>query len=169
MPSSIERNLRRELLILDTGPLRELVLYHAVHHLRFESLKSKLRFILNAESYRRCGEFIGSFRRKTNSASVVCEINHWIRATERTGQWKLWNRVYDEFKNMGMDEDVVKLLDMDKSLVARLGPVDVSLLEIAKRHSSLSPIILTIDSELYADCVRAGLHAQHIRDLARIE
>lgn len=165
MPSSFEREHGRALLILDTGPIRELVLFHAVYHFKFQRLKSYLQFIRSPESYDQCGNFIRPFRRKTTSASVVCEINHWIRETEPTGQLKLWNRVYDEFRNMGMDEDVVKLLDMDSSSVARLGPVDVSLLEIAKEQSGLSPILLTIDRPLQCEGQQAGLRVQLIQDL----
>ncbi len=147
----------RELLILDTGPIRELVLFRAVRRFGFESLQDDLRFIKNKDSYDRCGQFISLFNRKTTSASVVAELHHWIRTTERTGQEKLWNRVYEEFRGMNMDEEVVKLVEMDISLVARFGPVDVSLLELARRHARRDPLVLTIDSRLHSECNRAGI------------
>ena len=165
IPSSFERDQRRELLVLDTGPIRELVLFHAVHYFRFQNLSSDLKFILRSESYDQCVNFIREFRRKTTSASVVCEINRWIRKTATTGQLKLWKRVYDEFRDMGMDEDVVKLLAMDTLTVARFGPVNVSLLEIAKRQAYLSPIVLTVDLPLYGEGQQAGLRVQLIQDL----
>jgi hypothetical protein len=166
MPSAFEKGHRRELLILDTGPIRELVLFHAVEYFGFERLRSELHFIESPESYSRCGEFIASFRKKTTSASVVAELHYWIRATERTGQERLWNRVYEEFREMGMDEQLVNLLKMDVGLVARFGPVDVSLLEIAKRQASLSPLVLTVDNELWRECWRAELPVQNLRELA---
>ena len=165
MPSPFEKDHRRELLILNAGPIHELVLFHAVRHLRFQSLSSHLKFILSSESYDQCSKFIGLFKRKTTSASVVCEINYWIRKTEPKGQLKLWELVYDEFRNMGMDEEVVRLLQMDTNSVAKFGPVDVSLLEIAKRQATLSPLVLTIDHPLHAEGVRAGLRMQLIQDL----
>lgn len=109
MPSSFEQEHGRPLLILDSGPIRELVLFHAVEQLGFERLRRKLTCIIDHDRYVRCTKFIGSFRRKTTSASVVAELHHWIRDTERTGQEKLWKRTYEEFREMGMDEEVVKL------------------------------------------------------------
>ncbi len=169
MPSSFEREQRRELLILDTGPIRELVLFHAVDQLGFEGLRNNLVCIVDRASYVRCSKFIGSFRRKSTSASVVAELNYWIRHTDRTGQVKLWDRVYEEFRGMGMDEQVVKLLDMNPGLVAKFGPTDVSLLEIARGNGNLSPLVLTVDRDLHRECLMAGLRARHLKELALAE
>src|SRR6266404_6942566 len=133
MSSNPERKRGDSLLILDTGPIRELVLFHAVDQYRFEGLRGELRFIRDRRSYLRCAKFIASFRGKTTSASVVAELNSWIRKTDATGQTKLWNRVYEEFWSMGLDEEVVRLVDMELDFVARFGPVDVSLFELARR------------------------------------
>jgi hypothetical protein len=94
---------------------------------------------------------------------------NWIRETERTGQERLWNRVYEEFREMGMDEQVVKLLEMDIKLVARFGPTDVSLLEIARRNDNLNPLVLTLDRCLIGECVPAGFRAQHLKELVLTE
>ncbi|MGA3326380.1 MAG: hypothetical protein ABSF45_18060 [Terriglobia bacterium] len=169
MPSTFEREHRRELLILDTGPIRELVLFHAVDQFGFEGLRSNLQCIVDRDSYIRCTKFIRLFHKKTTSASVVAELNYWIRETDRTGQERLWKRVYEEFREMGMDEQVVKLLEMDISLVTRLGPMDVSLLEIARRNGNLSPLVLTVDRDLHDECARAGFRVQHLKELALTE
>ena len=165
---------RRELLILDTGPIRELVTFHAVHELGFESLRSELRFISDRECYDRCSRFIASFRRKTTSASVVAELNSWIRETVPKGQFKLWNRVYEEFREMAMDEEVVKLVEMVSAggmglaLLTRLGPVDVSLMGLARLHAREGPLLFTREDPLCGECERAGLHASHLREVTLI-
>ena len=159
-------NRRHGLLILDTGPIRELVLFHAVSEFRLENLRRELRFIKEQESYGKCSEFIASFRQMTTtSASVVVELYHWIRETERQGQNKLWGRVAEEFQNMGMDEEVVRLLEMDASFVMRFGPVDGSLLELSRRHAGRNPMILTADLPLYGECKKSGLSVSHIDEV----
>lgn len=166
MSSQIERKSRRELLILDTGPIRELVLFHAVHEFGFERLRRNLQVIKDREAYHRCGNFILSFKDKTTSASVVGELYCWIRNTEPKGQERLWKRVYEEFQGVGMNEEVVRLLDMDFGLVARLGPVDVSLQELTRRHADHHPVLLTIDSALQGECKKAGLDATLVQEVA---
>ena len=165
MPTSVESDQQRELLILDTGPIRELVAFHAVDRFGFEALRNDLRFIKDEDSYKTCGQFIGLFRRKTTSASVVAELNCWIR-DRRAGQERLWNRVYEEFRNMGMDEEAVKLLDMDLGLVAKFGPVDVSLFELARRYAKQKACVLTIDKALQGECKKAGLPVFLVQEVA---
>ena len=153
-------------MILDTGPIRELVLFHAVSEYGFEKLRRTLRFIKDEESYNRCSEFISSFRQATTtSASVVLELYNWIRETEDRGQSKLWRRVYEEFQNMGMNEEVVRLLDMDVEFVLRFGPVDGGLLGLARRYAGRNPLILTTDSPLHGECKKAGLNVCHIDEV----
>jgi hypothetical protein len=147
-------------LILDTGPIREIVSYYAVHNLRFHTLRPQLIHLVNPDTYENCSTFLSSFRKKTTSASVVAELYYWIRETEPMGHKQLWERVYQEFENMGMDENVVKLLDMQLELVTRYGPVDASLLEIARRNARQKPVILTLDSRLHAECVKAQISSQ---------
>jgi hypothetical protein len=167
MALSFDEQYRRELLILDTGPIRGLVVFHMVDTFRFESLRADLKYFTHRHSYDRCGRFISTFKRKTTSASVVAELHYWIRNTERTGQGKLWNRVYDEFRQMGMDEEVVPLLKMDPELVTRYGPVDVSIVEIAKTNFQLNTLILTVDDKLHRD-LGAGLQVRHLREFREI-
>ncbi|MHB8655683.1 MAG: hypothetical protein ACYDA9_17600 [Terriglobia bacterium] len=165
MPSSPEPIRRRELLILDTGPIWELVLFHAVDQFGFERLRQELQFIKDQSTYERCVEFIALFKTKTTSASVVAELGYQIRKTERGGQERLWNRVFEEFQSMGMDEEVIRLVQMNRVLVARMGPVDVSLLELARRHADDLPVVLTVDSALHSECMKAGLRVSLLQQL----
>ena len=170
MYTSAGTSRRHGLLILDTGPIRELVLFYAVSEFGLENLRRNLRFIKDAESYGRCSRFLASFKQMTTtSASVVVELYHWIRETEPHGQSKLWGRVYEEFRNMGMDEEVVKLLDMDANFVIRFGPVDGSLFGLARRHANRNPLILTADSPLYGECKKVGLSVSHIHEVTLME
>lgn len=156
---------KRDLLILDTGPIRELILHHAVFHFGFERLRSSLRWLTTQASYDRCSEFIASFRRKMTSASVVSELDRWIRKTEKYGQERLWHRARDEFRDMDLNEEVVQLIDMNIEMVTRFGPVDASLIELAIRHQSHNPVVLTVDSELCGQCRKAGFGVHLLEEL----
>lgn len=147
--------------ILDTGPIWELVLYGAVKQLGFANLKGDLRYFLRPEAYQNCGDFLSTFAGKTTSASVVVELNGWIQRTRpKRGHPGLWELVYEEFRKMGMEEDVVKLLDMELDLVAKFGPTDVSLLEIARRNLTQRPVILTVDGALHAKCKKEQISSE---------
>jgi hypothetical protein len=143
---------QRRLLILDTGPIRELVAYRAVNELAFASLSDELHHLTDATAYARFSAFLSSFQHKTTSTLVVAELNRWIRKTEVTGRKDLWQLTFEEFRNGGLDEQFIKLLAMDIDRVTRYGPIDVSLIEIARLNSASSPLILTLDGRLYSEC-----------------
>jgi hypothetical protein len=146
----------RDLLILDAGPIRELILFHAIHELGFLSLSPQLSAYFDRLAHQQLSNFLGLFRERTTSASVVAELYRWIRdRTDPSGHRQLWERIYQEFRNMGMNEEVIQLLDMPIGVVAAHGPVDASLLELARRHLSRNPSILTVDAWLAHECRKA--------------
>jgi hypothetical protein len=151
---------QRRLLILDAGPIRELVVYRAVNELDFNKLSGELRHFADVTAYTRFSAFLSSFQHRTTSASVVAELYQWIRNTDAAGRKDLWQLTFEEFKNSGLDEHLIKLLDMDIDLVSRYGPTDVSLMEIARSNSSISPLILTLDGRLHSECWNQQIEAE---------
>ncbi|HEY6348170.1 MAG TPA: hypothetical protein VI636_02050 [Candidatus Angelobacter sp.] len=106
--------MNRRLLVLDTGPVQELVNYQAVHNLGFQGLRTGLKFFRDKEGYVRFARFIAAFHQKTTTTSVIVELHRWIQKTDKAGQPRIWSLVYDEFRGMGMQEEAIKLLEMPK-------------------------------------------------------
>lgn len=155
----------RELLILDTGPLWELLLFDAVHRLRFHSLRKHIEYLSDGERFSGFSRFVSVFRHKSTTPSVVAELSAKIVRTDPSGRLKMWIQLRDEFVNMGMDEEIVKFLEMPIDLVGRYGVVDQSVLELARRHARFRPQIVTVDGKLAAECRRAGLQAFHLSEI----
>ena len=144
----------RELLILDTGPLWELLSFLAVTRLGYKKLQKNLRHFRDDRQYQLYSNFVAQFRRKTTTAGVVVELYRFIRETENTGQLELWEELYREFRQMGMDEQAVSLLTMPIADVAKRGPTDMSLISCARDNAAAKPVVLTIDRELWSLCRR---------------
>src|SRR5579859_1688863 len=151
-----------QVLVFDTGPLWELVLYSAVHTLRFPSLKGHLRHLMTDTYYRRLTEFVASFQKRTTTPHVVAEISSWIIRTDPNQQSPIWGVVYNEFRQMGMNETILKLLEMPQELVAEVGAVDVSVLKLGASLGPRKSLVLSIDERLIAECKRAGLAAKNL-------
>jgi hypothetical protein len=149
-------------LIFDTGPLWELILYSAVHRLRFLSLKPELQHLQNDSSYGKLSEFVAGFQRKTTTPHVVAEISSRIIRTELKGQSAIWGLVYTEFSSMRMDEEAMKLLEMPQKLVANIGAVDVSVLNLGLSFGQPKPVVLSNDGSLIAECKRAGVNVKDL-------
>jgi hypothetical protein len=67
---------------------------------------------------------------------------------------------------MRIGEELIKLVEMEVDQVAKFGPVDVSLMEIARRHHDDSPLILTVDGQLQSKCASAGINTSRLIEVA---
>jgi hypothetical protein len=149
-------------LIFDTGPLWELILYSAVHDLGFLSLKPELQHLQKDSSYEKLSEFVAGFQRRTTTPHVVAEISSRVIRTEPKGQSAIWGLVYTEFSSMRMDEGVMKLLEMPQKMVANIGAVDVSVLQLGLSFEQPKSLVLSVDRPLIAECKRAGVNVKDL-------
>jgi rRNA-processing protein FCF1 len=94
---------------------------------------------------------------------VVAEIHNWVK--HKRDAKSLWKHTYEDFRVREITEVVAPLLTMDIDLVASVGPVDASLIEIARQSRRQRPAILTIDDELLGRCNSAGIDVFHIWDI----
>jgi hypothetical protein len=163
--SPIPATFLERFLVFDTGPLWELILYSAVRDLRFESLRPNLHHIKNDAAFQRLTEFVASYPRRTTTAHVIAEISSHIMRTDRAGQSEIWGIVYREFSSMGMDEHLLKLLEMPQELVAEIGAVDTSVLNLGKKFGHRNSVVLSIDSTLVKECKHAGVDAKHLTEV----
>lgn len=151
-----------KLLILDTGPIRELATFKAVRDLGFRGLERELSILAAPDDYKKCSDFIGSFQTKLTCPGVLTELHKWIRETDPDGQSDLWSVVRDEFSRMNVVEELVTLLDLGHDLLWEFGPVDASLVTLAQRYSSQRPVILAKDEPLNRPCRKAGIEILQI-------
>jgi len=132
-------------LIFDTGPLWELVLFRAVHELKFGSLMPELTHLQTDSSYQKLTEFIDRFPRKTTTAHVVAEISSKITRTKpKEGRADIWKLVYGEFSSMKMDERLLKLVEMDQQFVAEVGATDAGVFGLALSLGTSKALVISI-------------------------
>jgi|SRR5208282_6107653 len=158
-----------KILLLDTGPLRELVLYSAVENLGFASLKKEMQFLQTKNRYENLAGFISNFRQRKTTPHVVSEMSSWILRTFESGRANIWRLVFEEFTRMHMDEQTIELVRMPCESVIKLGATDTGLLEAASELGAWSTTVLSIDHALIAECRGAGLHALHLRDVVEAD
>ena len=157
-------NIERKVLIFDTGPLRELILYEAVKA-GFKRHAPDLTHLRSDTDRDHLAQFISGFRIRTTTPHVVAEISSWIVRTISQGRSGFWAVVYSEFQEMGMDERLIKLLEMPRNTVAELGAVDTSVLRLGLSFDPREPVVLSIDRALIARCNQSGVLALHLGDM----
>lgn len=167
----------REHFLLDTGPLQEFFVlrYQAEsshrwpdHTFHFHSLVTQLE----REDFEK---FVQDNRGHLGTSSgVVTEMHRFVRdAADRcqtlAGQdltRRFWGLVRATFRELGIAEHVVPVVDMTEQVLVDCGPVDASLLELAKRRAKDAGrvVVLTGDRRLLELCLRLGLSAEYVSD-----
>jgi len=156
----------QQVLILDTGPLWELILYASIRDLRFGRLRSDLRYLHADTHYDAFTAFIAKFSRRITTPHVVSEIGSKVIKTRPSeGQAPIWGIVHEEFRAMRMDETLFKLLEMPLPLVAKVGATDASIVELGLNYGRTKSLVVSVDSALIAECKRAGLDAKDIWEI----
>jgi hypothetical protein len=150
-----------KLLIFDTGPLWEYVVYVAVDNRRFTSLGGELPHVRNRTQFEKLYKFISSFPARTTTAHVVAEISRRIRNAKRKEEERLglWEIVFGAFRDLGISEKLVLLSDMELEVVGRLGAVDAGLIQLARRFPNSRKMLFVEDKDFAAECFKAHLHA----------
>lgn len=157
--------MERKVLIFDTGPLRELILYEAVHTVGFKKLAPDLTHLRSSTDRDGLSQFVSGFQNRTTTPQVVAEISSWILRTIFQGRADVWAVVYREFQGMGIDERLIKLLQTPQDDVVELGAVDASLLKLGSSYDPGAPVVLSIDASLIKKCNQSGVAAVHLREV----
>ncbi len=159
--------------ILDTGPLMEFLVRRYEQQFgppwpdprfNFHALRSPIDTVA-------CERFFAASRNQLRTTpGVVVEIRYHLRCAERSGtisphrvlRSRFWQLAQDEFRQLGMDEHLIRLLDVRQEILIDAGPVDAGLLELARRflQQGDSVVVLTDDDNFRKQCGREQVTAE---------
>ncbi|OGW20439.1 MAG: hypothetical protein A2077_03155 [Nitrospirae bacterium GWC2_46_6] len=169
-----------EHFVLDTGPLLDYFarLYGDQYHSTW--LSARISPVTPQHKI-----WVGGFRsffehhkgRLLTSSGVIAEIERHIRKAAREAHYRnlkefqdhFWTLVQNKLKELKFDEDTQYLIDMSKNILADLGPVDTSIIELAKKHAKSGKrfIVLTTDFGIHKRCMEEQIPVESVED--RIE
>jgi len=115
--------------------------------------------------------------RLLTSSGVIAEIERHIRKAVSKAHYqnikelqdRFWTLVQNKMKELKFDEDTQHLVDMSKNILTDLGPVDTSIIELAKKHAKSGKrfIVLTTDFGIRKRCMKEQIPVESVKD--RIE
>lgn len=156
-------------IVIDTGPLFDLLLLNYAEASGHPAAFSKeLRYCDEKRKQAILKGFFSQVRCLLTTPGVLAEVHarinhpHHIQKLTRYQIETFWAETERYLRLRGLDERLVRFLDMDPPIVRRLGPIDVSLWELAKREKAS---ILTADDDLYSECTKGVVSVLHVEDL----
>lgn len=155
-------------IIVDTGPFFDFLLSEFWAHYYKKIPYKRLRYIKNEILRRKLRNYFYNTALST-TPSVIVEIAYQIRGQRPKLEPKIiavfWKFVYNFFKNKKLDEDFISILNMSQEELAKFGPADASLIELAR--STRMPIF-TADSPLFFYCRSIKISALFIYELTEM-
>lgn len=169
-----------EHFVLDTGPLLDYFvrLYDDQYHSTWLSAHISPVTPRNKIWVAAFHSFLEHHKgRLLTSSGVIAEIErHICRAVSAVSkahhrrikelQERFWTLVQNKMKDLKFNEDTQHLVDMPKNTLTDLGPVDTSIIELAKTHAKSGRIfiVLTKDSGIYKRCMEEQIPVDWVED-----
>lgn len=163
--------VRTEYFVLDTGPLLEYFVWQCDKQYNSTWLSTIQTMALKDEiSKKGFRTFLDQHKgRLITSSGVIAELQgHVLRAGGNTMelQRRFWMLVQTQMYQLEFLENTHRIVDMTTDMLIKLGPVDTSIIEIAKSNMSSYKrfIVLTSDSGVFKRCTEEEVPVQWITD-----
>lgn len=155
--------------IVDTGLLFDFLLWQFSDSFRIPTLLSKLRYLTN-DFYRKSVRwYFTNAKPVTTCPEVVAEIHHHAESIWRGSYLgDFWRFAQKELIELGLNEEMVKLVQMDADTLSSFGPTDTALLRIASLSPNFSQPIFIADGRLAGQCRKKELNVLGIADVLSI-
>ncbi len=170
MSSRRNRNrpeLRAEELILDTGPLFDFLLLRFSEETGRVGLENDLNYLKTDLDAQRFRGFVTGHQIVLTTPGVVAEIQRHQRRHLPGDQGRFWRLARGQFHELRIDEEAVRLGEMEEGDLSNQGPVDASLLQLARRRLGQyrRVAVLTADRPLWERCRNQQILACWIHEI----
>lgn len=155
--------------IVDTGPLFDFLLWQFSVRSRISSLSSELRYLKNDLYKRSVQWYLGEAKPITTCPEVIAEIHrHAEQKLRQPHLGSFWKFAQQELTELGLNEKLVELVQMNGDMLSSLGPTDTALLQIASAAPNSSQRVFTEDGDLIGQCRKKGVSVLRISDILSI-
>ena len=152
--------------IVDTGPLFDFLLWRFSESSRIPNLFSKLIYLTNDPYKKSVQWYFAVAKPITTCPQVIAEIHrHAEKQLRGVYLRNFWVFAQKELIELGLNEELVKLVEMDSDTLSSFGPADTALLRIA---TDLNRPVFTAEGKLAGLCRKKEVSVLGIADILSI-
>ncbi len=143
--------------IVDTNLLFDFLLWRFSDSLKILPLLAELKY-LKAAPYRASLQWYFKIAKPiTTCPEVIAEIHGHAERTPGLQLKNFWKFAQSELAELGLNEELIKVVDMDADILSTLGPTDTALLRLGMLYQTQKQPILTEDTKLAGHCRKREL------------
>lgn len=154
--------------IVDTGPLFDFLIWKFSETAKLEYLIGKLSY-LKSDSLRRATQwYLGFANPILICPEVIAEINGLARSRAKLSNSQMglfWTFSQKELLELGIDEKMIKLMDMDSDILKSYWPIDTAIFHLAQREENIGKPVFTEDGRLRNFCVQKEIKVLRVYDV----
>lgn len=156
--------------IVDTGPLFDFLLWRFSDSIKNPRLSEAGRYLKSYSDKRSLQWYFTVAKPIITCPQVIAEIHRHAQENKLRGLYleRFWRFAQSELKNLGLDENLIKLADMDSEILSALGPTNTALLQMACNSPDLSRPILTEDFRLAGQCRKREVSVLNIAQITAL-
>jgi len=155
--------------IVDTGPLFDFLLWRFSDFSKTPTLLCKLRYLTNDPRKEAVKWYFTKAKPITTCPEVIAEIHRHaedrLRAPHLGNFWRL---AQTELTELGLNEKLVELVQMDRDTLSYFGPTDTALFQLVSSSHSPSQPIFTVDANLAGQCRKKQVRVLGIDEVLSI-
>lgn len=155
--------------IVDTGPLFDFLWLRYCEDYHRRDLLSGLRYLTSSDLREAIRWYFGIAKPILTCPQVIAEVHN--HAMKRLGNDKLqefWKIAHKELIELELDEDLVRLLEMDSEILCTFGPTDTALISMAVRRQMSHPV-LTMDGKVIGHCRRKEIKVLSLGEIIHLK
>ena len=151
--------------VIDSGPLFESLLWRFSESFDQPDLISRPQYLKTSDDRAALAWYLPLAKPIVTSPEVIAEIHGRVTREARLRQPRLgdfWKFSQKELSQLGLAEELVKLVEMEPEILSRFGPTDTSLIRLG---SQFRRPVLTEDGPLGARCKQERLEVLTTSDI----
>lgn len=143
--------------IVDTGPLFDFLIWKFSETTRVKCLIEKLEYLKSDQLRRATQWYLGIAKPILICPGVIAEINGLARSSAELSNSQMgpfWTFSQEELRQLGIDEKMIKLVDMNPDVLKSYWPIDTAIFHLAQREENIGKPVFTEDKRLRNLCVQ---------------
>jgi rRNA-processing protein FCF1 len=141
--------------IVDTGPLFDFLIWKFSETIGLKM--EKLKYLTSNQLLNATQWYLEVAKPILICPGVIAEINGLARSSAKLSNSQMgsfWTFSQKELLQLGIDEKMIKLVDMDPEILKSYWPIDTAIFHLAQRTENIGKPVFTADGRLRKLCIQ---------------
>lgn len=157
--------------IVDTGPLFDFLIWKFSETTKLKYLIEKLKYLKSNQLRSATQWYLDVAKPILICPGVIAEINGLVRSSANLTNSQMgpfWTFSQKELLQLGIDEKMIKLVDMNPDILKSYWPIDTAIFHLAQCEENIGKPVFTAEERLRNLCVQKEIKVLGVYDVLNL-